>query len=81
MKKLLLTVAVALTMCLTASAQFTNDGVQVWDGNNSVNYGYTVKTNNDGVTYAFFHKVLTGTYPMVLYVVDKDGNILTDSKR
>ncbi|MBQ9178593.1 MAG: hypothetical protein IJ140_06365 [Prevotella sp.] len=78
MKKLLLTVAVALTMCLTASAQFTNDGVQVWDGNNSVNYGYTVKTNNDGVTYAFFHKVLTGTYPMVLYVVDKDGNILTD---
>ncbi|MBO6296755.1 MAG: hypothetical protein J6M54_04425 [Prevotella sp.] len=80
MKKLLLTVAVALTMCLTASAQFTNDGVQVWDGNNSVNYGYTVKTNNDGVTYAFFHKVLTGTYPMVLYVVDKDGNILTDEE-
>ena len=77
MRKLLLSsVVAALAFCNTANAQWSDSGLEIWDGSNT-EYGYTVKTNNDGVTYAFFHKVLAGGYPMVINVIDKDGNILT----
>lgn len=77
MKQLLLTVVMALGMSLTANAQFTEDGKKIWDGT-FANYGYDVKTNKDGITFAFFNKVKSGQYPMVMMVLDKDGNFLTD---
>ena len=81
MKKLLFTL-MAVLAGMAASAQWSADpinGVNVWSGNNT-NYGYTVLTNAQGVTYAYFHGVsMNGMqYPMYVQVVDKNGYKLID---
>ena len=77
MKKHLLFAAFGLLMAGTANAQWTEEGVCFWTGEIS-NYGREIKTNADGITYAYFFGVDTGGYPQYVVVMDKEGNLLTE---
>lgn len=83
MKKVLLSLAFALTCSATALAQWTDD----MSVNNKIipdsleNYGYDVKTNGNGISYVFFQVPIwradsTETISMRLQVLDKDGKAL-----
>lgn len=75
MKKALLSMAAAFLMGMPAMAQWSADFAE----NNRINpegmanYGYEIKTNDNGVTYAFMQLPRKGTISMRLQILDKDG--------
>ncbi len=75
MKKALLSMAAAFLMAVPAMAQWSADFAE----NNRINpegmanYGYEIKTNDNGVTYAFMQIPRKGTISMRLQILDKDG--------
>ncbi len=91
MKKQLLLIAAAASMALSASAQWSTGnehGVELWKNTDS-QYGRAHITNNDGVTYNFFHYVNASqdaegnwsvTYPMIIQILDNEGNKLFDGR-
>jgi hypothetical protein len=83
MRRVLLCLAIIFASASTALAQWSND----YSVNNEIvpdtieNYGYEVKTNNNGITYVFFQVPMLNAdgsdyISMRLQVLDKDGNKL-----
>ncbi len=75
MKKALLSMAVALLMGSPAMAQWSTDFAEnnKMNPEGMANYGYEIKTNDNGVTYVFMQIPRQGTISMRLQILDKEG--------
>lgn len=79
MKKILLSVALALAAMSPATAQWASGPEErtVVSPADSHNYGYEIKTNDNHITYVFMQIPLGGDrISMRVQILDKDGNKL-----
>lgn len=78
MKKTLLSVALAALSAMPIMAQWSDDPTEYTRINpiDKSNYGYTVKTTDDGLSYLYIHVPNAYNPSIRIQIIDKDGNLL-----